>query len=211
MTRSNFHLVLGIAIGCTSLVATFAIVYRFLSRRVVDVRGRWHVDLDGHRERLGRRGRRHDRGRAPCNNTCSNDLKNVVDCFGTTLTQCTVDQGCADAKCIDDPCKAAEQSKSSYGCDYWALKTALRPQADGACFAAFVANTWGKPVHLKVDRGGVDLPRRRSRTFRQARARRPRTRPTTRPRASTWAKWPSCSWPARRWADRWWIAPSPRR
>jgi hypothetical protein len=60
--------------------------------------------------------------------------------------------------CIADPCKAAEVSKSSYGCDYWAIKTAQRPQADGACFAAFVANTWSKPIHLHVERDGLALP-----------------------------------------------------
>jgi hypothetical protein len=59
-----------------------------------------------------------------------------------------------DGQCVPDPCAAAKASRSSYGCDYWALKTALRPQADGACFAAFVANTWTKPVHLTVERGG---------------------------------------------------------
>jgi len=92
-----------------------------------------------------------------CDDTCSNDLTAVVDCFGEVITQCTPQQGCANAKCIDDPCKAAEESKSSYGCDYWALKTALRPQADGACFAAFVANTWALPVHLQVSRKGSAL------------------------------------------------------
>ena len=92
-----------------------------------------------------------------CDDTCSNDLTAVVDCFGEVLEQCTPQQGCANAKCIDDPCKAAEESKSSYGCDYWALKTALRPQADGACFAAFVANTWALPVHLQVSRKGSML------------------------------------------------------
>jgi len=92
-----------------------------------------------------------------CDDTCSNDLTAVVDCFGEVLEQCTPQQGCANAKCIDDPCKAAEESKSSYGCDYWALKTALRPQADGACFAAFVANTWALPVHLQVSRKGSTL------------------------------------------------------
>jgi IgGFc binding protein len=95
---------------------------------------------------------------APCNDTCSNDLMNVVDCKGTVVTACTVNQGCANGVCIDNPCQAAELSKSSYGCDYWALKTAQRPQADGACFAAFVANTWGKPVHLTVTYGGQVLP-----------------------------------------------------
>ncbi|MDI1449216.1 IgGFc-binding protein [Polyangium sp. 6x1] len=92
-----------------------------------------------------------------CDDTCSNDLTAVVDCYGQVLKQCTPDQGCANAKCIDNPCQAAEESKSSYGCDYWALKTALRPQADGACFAAFVANTWSKPVHLEVSRKGSTL------------------------------------------------------
>lgn len=92
-----------------------------------------------------------------CEITCSNDLKSVVDCKGTVLAACTADEGCANGACIEGPCQAAEASKSSYGCDYWALKTALRPQADGACFAAFVANTWDKPVHLSVERDGVAL------------------------------------------------------
>ncbi|MFT3769138.1 MAG: IgGFc-binding protein [Minicystis sp.] len=99
-----------------------------------------------------------DGGGGSCDTTCSNDLKSVVDCKGTVLTACTADQGCANGACINDPCQAAEDSKSSYGCDYWALKTALRPQADGACFAAFVANTWGKPVHISVEFGGLALP-----------------------------------------------------
>jgi hypothetical protein len=91
-----------------------------------------------------------------CQDTCSNDLKSVVDCKGVVKTPCTVDQGCANAMCIDDPCKAAELSKSSYGCDYWALKTAQN-LAPKACFAAFVANTWGKPVHLHVEYDGKPL------------------------------------------------------
>jgi hypothetical protein len=94
---------------------------------------------------------------APCNNTCSNDLKTVVSCLGVVQTTCTVDQGCANGTCMADPCTAAELSKSSYGCDYYALKTAQRPEADGSCFAAFVANTWGLPVHLQVAYGGGPL------------------------------------------------------
>ncbi len=92
-----------------------------------------------------------------CNDTCSSDSTAVTDCYGQVLEQCPPEQGCANAKCINDPCVAAEQSKSSYGCDYWALKTALRPQADGACFAAFVANMWALPVHLEVSRKGSTL------------------------------------------------------
>lgn len=91
-----------------------------------------------------------------CEDTCSNDLKKVINCKGV-VTTCTADQGCANGACMNDPCKAAEIAKSSYGCDYWAVKTAQRLQADGACFAAFVANTWDKPVHLTVERDGVSL------------------------------------------------------
>ncbi len=90
-----------------------------------------------------------------CPLTCSNDLKSVVDCKGVVQTACTVDQGCANGACIADPCAAATVSKSSYGCDYYALKTVQRPQADGACFVAFIANTWGLPVHLTITRGPV--------------------------------------------------------
>jgi hypothetical protein len=93
----------------------------------------------------------------PCDNTCSNDLKNIIDCKGNVVTPCPPEQGCANAACMDNPCKAAELAQSSYGCDYFALKTAQRLQADGACFAAFVANTWGKPVHLTVERDGKPL------------------------------------------------------
>jgi len=99
-----------------------------------------------------------DGGGGSCDTTCSNDLKNVIDCKGQVITACTADQGCANGACIGDPCMAAEVSKSSYGCDYWALKTVQRPQVDGACFAAFVANTWGKAVHLQVERDGQALP-----------------------------------------------------
>ncbi len=92
-------------------------------------------------------------GGESCNDVCANDLKRVVDCFGKEVTKCTADQACLNAKCVDNPCEAARESKSSYGCDYWALKTAQRTQAEGACFAAVVANTWEKPVSLTVHYG----------------------------------------------------------
>ena len=93
-----------------------------------------------------------------CEKLCSNDLKKVVDCDGVVLSECPPDQGCNNGACIDDPCKAAELSKSSLGCDYYALKTGLLPQADGACFAAFIANTWGTPVKINVEYDGMTLP-----------------------------------------------------
>jgi len=97
-------------------------------------------------------------GGGACENTCSNDLKKVINCYGETVKECTSEQGCNNAGCIDDPCLAAELSKSSYGCDYWALKTGLLNEAKGACFAAFVANTWSTPVKINVEYDGQSLP-----------------------------------------------------
>ncbi|XXY20928.1 IgGFc-binding protein [Sorangium sp. So ce216] len=93
-----------------------------------------------------------------CEYTCSNDLKKVISCNGVTVEECKPEEGCVNAKCEPNPCEAAEKSKSSYGCDYWALKTALMPTTKGACFAAMIANTWDLPVHLNVERGGEQLP-----------------------------------------------------
>lgn len=97
----------------------------------------------------------------PCDETCSNDLKRVVNCNGETIKECPSEQGCSTkggAKCVDDPCVAAKESKSSYGCDYWAIKTGLEQAALGACFTAFVANTWSTPVKINVEYKGMQLP-----------------------------------------------------
>ncbi|MGK4006077.1 IgGFc-binding protein [Sorangium sp. So ce1036] len=93
-----------------------------------------------------------------CEYTCSNDLKKVISCNGVPIQTCGPDEGCVNAECVPGPCEAAKRSKSSYGCDYWALKPALLTESSGACFAAFIANTWEKPVHIKVERDGVELP-----------------------------------------------------
>jgi hypothetical protein len=93
-----------------------------------------------------------------CGLGCSADLKKVIDCNGTVISTCTGDQGCANGMCINNPCQAAEVSKSSYGCDYWSLKTELIAEGAGACFAAFVANTWSTPVRLQVEYQGQQLP-----------------------------------------------------
>lgn len=89
---------------------------------------------------------------AQCNPTCSNDLKEIVDsCYGTHIESCPPDKACFNAACDKDPCEAAELSKSSYGCEYWALKTGLLDKAEGACFAAYIANTWTSPVTINVE------------------------------------------------------------
>jgi len=89
-----------------------------------------------------------------CAASCSADLKNVVDCHGVVLLSCTGDEACLNGRCTDDPCGAAEAAKSSYGCDYFALQPDIISEGLGACFAAYVANTWSVPVHIDVYRDG---------------------------------------------------------
>ncbi len=156
ITRNNLHFGTAAALGFTSLVLVFASCTDSFRGDLTSTTGTGGKGASS-ASSGGEGGLFMEGGPPMCDETCSNDLKNVIDCHGTILKSCPVDQACSSAACIDNPCKAAELSKSSYGCDYWALKTVQRLQADGACFAAFVANTWGKPVHLKVERGGVTL------------------------------------------------------
>ena len=93
-----------------------------------------------------------------CPTSCSADLKKVLDCNGNLLQTCGGDQACLGGTCSNDPCGAAEQQKSSYGCDYWAVKPDFISDGKGACFAAYVANTWDVPVHISVERAGQPFP-----------------------------------------------------
>ncbi len=97
-------------------------------------------------------------GSSACGLSCSGDLKKVVDCNGEVIETCSGDGACLDGGCGNDPCGAAEASKSSYGCDYWAIKPDLLNDGRGACFAAYVANTWSSPVHIDVFRQGAKIP-----------------------------------------------------
>jgi IgGFc binding protein len=92
-----------------------------------------------------------------CAQICSSDLKQVMDCKGQKVVDCTPDEGCYNARCEANPCDVAAKTKTSVGCDYWALKTAQRIQLSGACFAVLVANTWGKPARLTVSYGTQPL------------------------------------------------------
>jgi hypothetical protein len=90
-----------------------------------------------------------------CSTLCSADLKKVLDCSGNVLLSCGVDEACLNGTCSNDPCGAADAAKSSYGCDYWALKPDLISEGSGACYSVFVANTWDVPVHIDVFRLGA--------------------------------------------------------
>ncbi len=92
-----------------------------------------------------------------CDQTCSKDLKSIIDCDGKKVKDCPGDKACLNSFCDADPCEASSKSKSSFGCDYWALKTGLLSQAKGACFAAFIANTWSTEVKIDVEYDGKKL------------------------------------------------------
>ena len=87
-----------------------------------------------------------------CGYTCSSDLHQVLDCNNNVVMTCPADKGCApDGTCVA-ACDSAKQNKSSVGCDYFAQNPPFF--SGGSCFAAFIANTWGSPVKVSVDRGG---------------------------------------------------------
>ncbi len=88
--------------------------------------------------------------------TCSSDLRQVVDGQGQVLKECPPDQGCANGGCVA-ACASAEANKSTIGCNYFVAAPDIISAGNGACFAAFIANTWVTPVKLTVERAGVAL------------------------------------------------------
>ena len=87
--------------------------------------------------------------------TCSSDLHYVLECGSNNVVQtCTGTTGCGPGGCID-ACQAAGASKSSIGCDYYAIP----PDAwtHGSCFAAFVANNWGSDMKVTLHYKGSTI------------------------------------------------------
>lgn len=92
---------------------------------------------------------------------CSADLQTVVDEDGNVIQVCPPDQGCFQGECVP-ACEAAASSKGSIGCEYYAptppfYQNGQGSSYDGACHAVFVANTWGRPARLTVQRDGQQL------------------------------------------------------
>ena len=93
-------------------------------------------------------------GGPQCSVHCSADLHDVVDCNGNVVTQCPATQGCgANGQCVA-ACDAATANKSTLGCDYYAVDPGTDGEANGSCFAAYVANTWGSPVSIAIEYAG---------------------------------------------------------
>jgi len=96
-----------------------------------------------------------------CHLQCSGDLKSVLrSCEGdereTVAETCGEGLACGDGRCVD-PCLAAELSKGSIGCSFYTLPPEEAMRQTPSCFAAFIANTWEKPVHVTAEFGGEPL------------------------------------------------------
>ncbi|MCA9658907.1 MAG: IgGFc-binding protein, partial [Myxococcales bacterium] len=93
-----------------------------------------------------------------CTLTCD-DEGTMVMCDDMVVEDCGANnQYCAMGECVDTPCDAAFKEQRSEGCEFWSVKTGLISAGNGACFAAFVANTWSEPVHINVEYQGQQLP-----------------------------------------------------
>ena len=95
-------------------------------------------------------------GDASCSNTCSPDLRVILDCNGNVVQQCAASDQC-DMNAVEctNACAAAESDHRSVGCDYYA--TYMEAEINSYCFAVFVANTWTQPAHVTVEYGGQTL------------------------------------------------------
>lgn len=92
----------------------------------------------------------------PCNAYCSSDFHSIVDCHGNVVQTCgTTDECDVSIVACRTACEAVVANRQSQGCEYFA--TNMDSYADGACFAAFVANTWSTPAHLSVEYAGQTL------------------------------------------------------
>ncbi len=88
--------------------------------------------------------------------SCSSDLHHVLDSEGNVIKTCPPDLGCAGGECVP-ACDSAKANKSTIGCDYYAVAPDVIEIGRGACFAAFIANTWESAVTLTVERAGQAL------------------------------------------------------
>jgi hypothetical protein len=88
---------------------------------------------------------------------CSADLHAVLDCDGNVVKTCPPDQGCAPGGGCVPACDSARANKSTVGCEYWSVDPGTDGEANGSCFAAYIANTWTTPVKLTVEYDGRQL------------------------------------------------------
>jgi hypothetical protein len=89
-----------------------------------------------------------------CQNlSCSADLHDIL-CDGNVVMTCPADMGCGAGGVCVPACQSATDNQSTIGCDYYAVDPEIIVDGAGACFAAFIANTWTSPVAINVSRAG---------------------------------------------------------
>jgi hypothetical protein len=93
-----------------------------------------------------------------CGAHCSADLHDVLDCHNVVLMTCPASEGCGPGGMCVPACESAADNKSTVGCDYYSVDPATDGEADGACFAAYIANTWTGPVSLTLEYAGATIP-----------------------------------------------------
>jgi hypothetical protein len=87
---------------------------------------------------------------------CSGDLHSILDDNDNVIMTCPPDQGCGAMGCVP-ACESAVENQSSVGCDYYAVEPDAISVAQGGCFAAFIANTWGVPIKITADYNGTSI------------------------------------------------------
>ncbi len=86
---------------------------------------------------------------------CSSDLHDVLDGQGNVVATCPPDQGCGPNGTCVPACDSATANKSTIGCEYYSVDPDIIKEGLGACYAAYIANTWDAPITINVERGGV--------------------------------------------------------
>ncbi len=84
-----------------------------------------------------------------CPVRCTEDKRGVVDgCNGGAVVECGPTEECQEDRCVD-ACKQAEDTRSSVGCDYYAvMMDIMEPGVNRACFVSFVTNTFSTNAHI---------------------------------------------------------------
>jgi hypothetical protein len=96
-------------------------------------------------------------GGPTCDTHCSSDLHTVIDCNNHVVTTCPPDKGCGPGGTCVAACQSADANKSTIGCDYYSVDPGTDGEANGSCFAAYIANTWGSAVSIKIDYAGQSV------------------------------------------------------
>jgi IgGFc binding protein len=97
----------------------------------------------------------HDAG--ACGTHCSADLHEVLGCHDEVIQTCPPSRGCTPSGTCVSACASAAANVGTVGCDFYSIDPGTDGEADGDCFAAYIANTWNAPVTIRVEYLGTAL------------------------------------------------------